>query len=376
MVIHIIYTHYLDLKGESLSIGGIQTYLTNLSQMLVEEGYKVDIFQVANSNFIKNVKGITVYGIDCKLHEARRILVKECKKSLSYNDIIIFGTDLLATSVNVPSIAIQHGISWDVPLKEGIYNLNYLKKCIKAWKRIKVLQYANKLVCVDYNFINWIRAIVPYCKSEMIAIPNFTRIPEKEVQKHDSKTINIIFARRFFEYRGTKVFANVIEKVINERSNVFVTFAGEGEDEAYLKNRFKKYENVTFIKYNADESLLIHKDQHIAVVPTIGSEGTSLSLLEAMASGCAVIATDVGGMTNIIIDEYNGLMVSAGNEQKLYEAVLALIDDQTKRKYLADNGYNTVKNAFSYEKWKLHWKEVIESFEIVGFSRITRLKRK
>ncbi|WP_420491566.1 glycosyltransferase [Neobacillus drentensis] len=52
----------------------------------------------------------------------------------------------------------------------------------------------------------------------------------------------------------------------------------------------------------------------------LGSEGTSLSLLEAMAAKCAEIATNVGGMTNIILDNYNGLIINP-DESELYLAL-------------------------------------------------------
>lgn len=96
----------------------------------------------------------------------------------------------------------------------------------------------------------------------------------------------------------------------------------------------------------------------IAVVPTIGSEGTSLSLLEAMAAHCAVICTNVGGMTNIVIDQYNGLMIKP-TEADLVYAIEDLIINVEKRNKLADRGYETVKQAFSHEVWSNRWKKVL-----------------
>lgn len=49
-----------------------------------------------------------------------------------------------------------------------------------------------------------------------------------------------------------------------------------------------------------------------------------------MAAGCAVICTNVGGMTNIIIDGYNGLMINP-DEDSLYKALDRLIEDKLLR---------------------------------------------
>ena len=143
-------------------------------------------------------------------------------------------------------------------------------------------------------------------------------------------------------------------------NNVSITFAGEGPDEEYINNKFKNNSKVTITKYNSNESLAIHSRHDIAVVPTIGSEGTSLSLLEAMASGCVAICSNVGGMTNIILDGFNGIMFDPYNEDDLYYAIERVITDKALRQKLAENGYKTVKESFSLDIWKERWSRVID----------------
>ena len=57
------------------------------------------------------------------------------------------------------------------------------------------------------------------------------------------------------------------------------------------------------------------------------SEGYSIALLEACASGLPIVATDVGGNREIVEDRCNGRLVPAGDERALAEAMLALLDD-------------------------------------------------
>jgi glycosyltransferase involved in cell wall biosynthesis len=163
-----------------------------------------------------------------------------------------------------------------------------------------------------------------------------------------------------WEYRGTRIFYEAIERILKEFDNVLVTIAGDGPDEIWLKDRLGKNQNVEFICYSSHESLLIHSNKQIAVIPTVGSEGTSLSLLEAMASKCAVICTDVGGLTNVIIDGYNGIIVPAGEPNALYEAIKNLIIDETLRENVANMGYETVATSFSLSKWKSAWAQKIK----------------
>ena len=188
-------------------------------------------------------------------------------------------------------------------------------------------------------------------------IPNFSVIPSSIPEKNN-KIVHIIFARRLFTYRGTRLFANVAERLLNKYHDIKITIAGTGPDEKYIQQKLSKYTQVEFCTYNNDESLSIHADKDIAVVPTLGSEGTSLSLLEAMASGCAVVCTNVGGMTNIILDGYNGYIINP-EEEALYAAMTSLIENKDTRKMLQLNAYNTVSHAFSLEKWQKKWLQVI-----------------
>jgi glycosyltransferase involved in cell wall biosynthesis len=108
-----------------------------------------------------------------------------------------------------------------------------------------------------------------------------------------------------------------------------------------------------------DDALRIHEAFHIAVVPSLASEGTSLALVEAMAAGCAVIATNVGGMTNVVLDGYNGRLVDPDIES-LTDALVGLVRDQDGRSKLAERAAETAREAFSLDRWKCRWSEVLD----------------
>ena len=88
-----------------------------------------------------------------------------------------------------------------------------------------------------------------------------------------------------------------------------------------------------------------------------------MSLLEAMSSHCAVIGADVGGITNILLDGYNGLMVPAGDSERLYESIKCLIENPQERERIARMGYETISRAFSFDIWKSKWTRVIKNIE-------------
>lgn len=366
-----IYRNYLSPDGSNTSVGGIQTYLRNLKEVFMECGYQVEVYQLANKDFQKTLDGAYVYGFqtpNARTNGPKFLLEKVKANADPKKDIIVFGCETFACECKpFKSIGIQHGITWDQQWRKLTgklaYHLYYYRKAIKGWEVIKRVSNVDQLICVDHNFVNWYRASVAFPKLNMKVIPNFSEIGENNLFKHSNPDrIQIIFARRFTVYRGTRVFGNAITKILNEFPNVDVTVAGDGEDAPWLHEKLNGYANVKFIKYRSNESLAIHADKHIAVIPTIGSEGTSLSLLEAMSSGCAVVCSDVGGMTDIVINGYNGVMIGADNEDMLYQSMKMLIEDPELRQKLARKGYETVCAGFSHERWANEWKDMIVKF--------------
>ncbi len=349
-----------------MSIGGIQTYITNLIPVLLAEGYEVHIHQRSTVDFTVNYCDAIIHGYRHKDNFSyplfRYLFDKACPDINKKDDLLIFGSE--ACVVPCPgynSIAIQHGIWWDIAQPQECSTLKYLYhflyKSRMAWCTIKRDALVKTLVCVDYNFVNWYRALTLYPKNKLYVIPNFSETPDTLPEKVQSP-IRIIFARRLQTYRGTRLFTHAITRILNEHKGIEVTVAGTGPDEQYMRERLEQLPEVTFTTYDSCDSLRIHSDKHIAVVPTTGSEGTSLSLLEAMSSGCAVICTNVGGMTNIVLDHYNGIMISP-DEEELYQALKELINDAALRKALSARAYDTVCDSFSLEIWKNKWTRII-----------------
>ena len=63
-------------------------------------------------------------------------------------------------------------------------------------------------------------------------------------------------------------------------------------------------------------------------------------------------------MTNIIIDGYNGLMVTPNIDQ-LYSAIKYLIDNKDIRNKISERGHDTIRKSFTFEKWVKKWREVL-----------------
>jgi glycosyltransferase involved in cell wall biosynthesis len=371
----ILYNKFFDHEGKELVIGGVETYLLNLARLCQEIGMSATIWQFSNQPFEKKseklkIRGVPVFHLPFK--QRNRALFIAVQKELDADrDILIFGADHVSVPTKNPRhISIQHGVSWDLPVKytteRKIVKYEWAAK-LKKWRSIQAgkrhFENCPNTVCVDYNFLNWYRTTVTREPEHqrIWVIPNFSTIaPAEEVaqRNYENNTIRILFARRFVEYRGTRIFAEAAKELLKKYNQISFTVAGEGPDENWLRKMLASDDRVRFSKYEPDKTLSVHLKHDIAVVPSLASEGTSLSVAEAMATGCPVVATAVGGVTSMIINWYNGILVMP-NESSLVKGIESLIIHDELRQRIGIKGYETAKAAFSLDKWNAAWKNVL-----------------
>ena len=77
-----------------------------------------------------------------------------------------------------------------------------------------------------------------------------------------------------------------------------------------------------------------------------------------MATGNAIIASNVGGLSDLIIDNYNGLLINPPNSQELQQKIEELISNPNLRKRLGDNAL-AVAQCFDQKIWQAKWLEIL-----------------
>lgn len=369
----ILYRQLYDFSGSQLMIGGIETYILSLFEVLVENGYEPQMIQCATKPFrIMHNGMIPIRGYCAKGVRYLKVLYNQIQCELQPADIIIFGTDTNCPCVaHQKTLSIQHGIDFDYyPLEEKqrflLYKLGlgFIVKYLQRLRARKSFNQARYRVCVDYNFWNWYRTFsVPNQDKNIFVIPNFAPVTPRFIsrtERVDSTKLRILFARRFVRRRGVEVLINAIRILNQQNYDAVYTFAGDGPLEEAIRSLAKEFQNVHITRYTSTEALELHMQHDIAVIPTIGSEGTSFSLLEAMAAGNAVVCTPVGGMSNIILDGYNGIFAFPDSATDLAKKIAALLQDEQLRQRISKNAQKTVQTAFSKKVWKLRWKNVLD----------------
>lgn len=93
---------------------------------------------------------------------------------------------------------------------------------------------------------------------------------------------------------------------------------------------------------NDEELTRLYATASVFFLPT-RMEGWGLSIMEAMASGCPIVSTPVGGVTELVQSGENGLLVPVGDIHGFAEAIEQLLDDKTLRDRLCATALETVK---------------------------------
>lgn len=355
-------------QTQKYHIGGIQTYIRRLVNVLIAANYLPFILNTGDndqSGVLDN--GATYLQVAAKKGDMKALVRKAEEEGNIDKDLLLFSTSSeIVKSRFKHVLGIQHGIYWDTDVIRGIKPKSLLPMAIlrgaQMMQQINWHRMVGTLVCVDANYVNWMRATAGNFGLKYVYIPNCADKPTKERTDFRDNKIRILYARRFVKLRGIDLLMEALPPILDKYSNVLLTIAGQGKGLTQLHTTFDKYgERVTFTQYDAMESVGFHLSYDIAMVPSLYSEGTSLSLLEAMSAGCACVATDVGGLSNVIINRHNGILIRPIAED-LQKAVTFLIEREDQRKHLAKNAIETIRDSFSSDLWAERWTHFLSEY--------------
>jgi len=162
---------------------------------------------------------------------------------------------------------------------------------------------------------------------------------------------SVIFTGRLDPAKGLDTLLYAWQKMVVITLDTRLLILGEGQERPHLielADQLGIQDHVSFLgrKENVREYL---QAADVFVLPSI-SEGQSNSLLEAMATGLAVVATDVGGNKEVIVTGENGVLVEQGNPEQLAKALLGLLQDGDLATRLGENARKTIEEKYSIER--------------------------
>ena len=360
-----ILTSIFVTENDRIMFSGADRYLVHLYGLLEELGYEPCVWQVGSEARVLN--GMKIQGLpkgNAEYGGLPDLNIQFFEHTVGYGQAIYFALPLAFPRVRPRSIVISHGIGWDYPAHPWSTLSGPLKD---EW--LRRLHYAvtasDLVVSVDTNTVNWLRATWPGYEHKQVYIPNFVDkeefFPNKNSQDRQGREpLIILYPRRLTWIRGLDDVKVVAERLTRRYNFLEFHIVGRGgTDDAEAKMHRWAEENPRCLYYwvSMENIADLYRKSDIVLIPTRGAEGTSLSCLEAMACAKPVICGHVGGLTDLVIDKYNGILFNVSPET-LEAAIESLIASPEMRQTLGRRALETVE-AFSLERWKAKWAEAL-----------------
>jgi len=162
--------------------------------------------------------------------------------------------------------------------------------------------------------------------------------------------LNILFVSRLEERKGIRYLLKAFKKVKEEIPQSRLIIVGPGNERRYNDwVQAVKLKDVVFVGYTSYADLpRYYRTADIFCIPAVGRESFGIVLLEAMAAGKPIIASDIDGYAAVLAHGVEGLLVPPKDNQALADALLSLLNDQTLRQQMGSNGRSKAE-AHSWE---------------------------
>jgi glycosyltransferase involved in cell wall biosynthesis len=353
-------------------IGAIQPYVYGLSKELSRQN-KVYVYGYGKGWLVNNNLSIKTF-----LYNSR--ILNVTSKMLSQN--ISFG---LALNIHTlpKTISLRRNGLIDIIHVHTPYNALTASALKLVYKVPFVCSLHNELeITFPLSLCDRILANSQYIKSKLV---NDKRIDESRVEVlpiavdvHDFKVTKdktflkkemslgdrnvILFVGRKIFYKGPQILMRALPKIIQQNPKSLAIFVGPDysfSDKSktytdYLQAMAKKLNvqnNVFFAGYVPDDILKRYYGvSDIFVFPSIWQEPFGKAIIEAMSFEKPVIASNVGGIPEIIINGKNGLLVPPSDVEALAQSVNYLLNNPETAKTIGQKGREIVLQRYSFEK--------------------------
>ena len=351
------------------TIGGAQVHVRDLSNRLVAEGSEVSIItgerldssleidqKIAYFQSLSLKRAVHPYYDVRAIFEVRQLLKKTQPDLVATHSSKagLIGR-IAARSLGIPTVFTAHGWAFT----EGISS-----KKRKAYITIeKVLGKITDHVITVSNYDRQLaisNSVFPSHKIKTVhngVLPLKKTLPTENVA---NAFIDILMVARFDVPKKQMDLIQACEKIKNLPWQL--SFVGEGTNLTAAKHYVEIHhlrERVRF--YGAMKSIESPLSDSQIFVLLSDYEGLPLSILEAMQAGLPIIASDVGGVKEAVIDEENGFLIPKQNQEILIERLTELLTDASLREEMGKRSKELFHEQFTFEKMYVQTKRVYQN---------------
>ena len=359
--------HVIDHIG----IGGAQRIVSDLLNKWDTENIKMFcyVLRASNNEFGTNNKGV-FYSSNHK-SKYNVFSIFELKKFIETEDIkilhlhlqksIVFGVFLkIFCYKDVKIIVHEHGTIFE---NKFIYN-NFLNKfenkidlfiaVSEETKRllIKNAKIKNNKITILYNFID-------LSKFNQDKLKSFDRNIERKKIDLNLEDYVIGFAGRLNKLKGCDILLKSITYVKIPKFKVVI--AGDGIEKKELEKLSENLniiDKLSFLGY-AENMVKFYSVIDCLVVPS-RSESFGLSAVEAQALGIPVIASNIKGLNEVVLDKKTGLLFESGNEKDLAKKIMLIYENAKLKECFTKNIFEII-DTYSIDNYLIDLGKIYEN---------------
>jgi len=251
-------------------------------------------------------------------------------------------------SLNIPLVFTAHDFSL-ICIKASFLNssneicMNPSKLC-KTYVKIqkKIVDNKPDLIIAPSQFvINKLINAGFFKNVKMTVLPLGIELNNKKVEKSYS-IIDIFYVGGLSRHKGVHILINSFKKI--EQKNVRLHIFGEGADEDEFREMGNSDKRIMFHGFVSNEKLMrLYYKANITVVPSICYDNSPMVIYESLMHGSPVIGSRIGGIPELVEEEYNGFLFEAGNVGELRKIFENILPNVPQLKRLEQGAYESAK---------------------------------
>ncbi len=224
---------------------------------------------------------------------------------------------------------------------------NQLQKCIHLWRFKFWLKHADKSLFLGDTWKRQMQSLIPNINNA-----DYLYNPVPLQNKQDVPNRYFLFAALFRANKGCDILIKAFAKIAHKYPDWKIILCGSGDYKPQIDKLIRDYNLFQQVELpgwiQGDEKRKYYQNAYAYCMCSY-QEGLPMSVLEAMSYGVPIITTPVGCLQEFLVDKESALFFDYGNIDALANALESLIENESLRNKIANNGYNLVKKKFDTE---------------------------
>ncbi|MRH93063.1 glycosyltransferase [Nocardia sp. SYP-A9097] len=349
--------------------GGVQAHVVELAQVLIERGHKVSVLAPAADDtplpdyVVSAGRAVAIpYNGSVARLSFGPTAYSRIRRWIAENDFDV----LHIHEPNAPSLSMLALKIAEGPIV-ATFHTSTTKSLVLSTFQGVLRPYHEKIsgrIAVSELARRW---QVEALGGDAVEIPNGVDVPAFAhaplLNGYPREGGTVLFLGRYDEPRkGMDVLLGALPELVRRHPNIEVLIVGRGDEERLRREAGKNASHLRFLGQVSDqEKASAMRSADVYCAPNLGGESFGIVLVEAMAAGTAVVASDLDAFRRVLRDGTAGMLVPVGDSDLLAAALDSVLTDAGRR----DDLIRTANQVVGEYDWPVVAEQILRVYETV-----------